>query len=874
MNWHTTEINKVFQELGSSLSGLSPDEAASRLSLFGLNDITGKRGRSPLAMLMSQFTDLLIIILIASALLAAFIGDLKDAIPIIAIVIINAAIGFAQEYRAEKALSALRKMAGETARVIRDGIRQEIPSSELVKGDMVLLEAGTVVPADLRLCETVRLQIDEAALTGESVPVEKGVQPLADSDLPLGDLINMAWRGTMVVNGRGSGVVTATGMNTELGAIAGILSAGGETKTPLQIRLTHFSRRLAAVILLICAILFAAGMQRGEPLVLMLLTSISLAVAAIPEALPAVVTIALAFGARKMVRRNALIRRLPAVETLGSITYICTDKTGTLTMNRMEVTELSMDGKRLTPAEIAAVPPDGDALPLDDKPAMMLMAAALNNDTWLSAGEELAGDPTEIALANLAASCGFAKGLLAARFPRIAEIPFDSERKLMTTFHRCGNGIISFTKGSPEAISGRILPVEATETDPAGAAEEMAMRGVRTIGFAARFWDKLPDALTPETTETGMSFIGLAGISDQPRPEAAKAVILCKSAGITPVMITGDHAATATAIARALGILSSSDPPAATGKELEKLDQAAIAELAGRARVYARVAPSQKLDIVKALQSRGEFVAMTGDGVNDAPALQRAEIGIAMGITGTDVAKGAAAMVLLDDNFATIVGAIAEGRRIYRNILRFITYSLTSNAGTIWLVFLAPLLGLPLPLLPLQILWLNLLCDSLPGLALTAEPATDDLMRRPPNPPNEGIFSNGRGARIIVYGLFLGLVGLALQWWGISRGLPWQSMVFSYLVLSRMAMAMNVRSERESLLTIGLFANRPMIAAIAVTLTLQAAVIYLPSLQWVFRTEPLGWQQFIVVLAAVALVSVAGECAKLPARIRDRSGKP
>jgi Ca2+-transporting ATPase len=745
---------------------------------------------------------------------------------------------------------------------MRGGIQQEIPACELVKGDIVLLEAGTVIPADLRLFEAARLQIDESALTGESVPVEKGIQPLADPDLPLGDRINMAWRGTLAVYGRGAGLVTATGMNTEIGGIAELLSEGGEPKTPLQIRLASFGRWLSAVIIVICAILFAAGMLRGEPLVLMLLTSISLAVAAIPEALPAVVTIALAFGARKMVRNNALIRRLPAVETLGSVTYICSDKTGTLTMNRMEATEICIDGQLLLTSEVKTVPPESNLLFLADKPCLLMMAAALNNDTRPSENDGLSGDPTEIALTDLAKTCGFSKELLNTRFPRIAELPFDSDRKLMTTFHRCGTGVIAFTKGSPEAITMRSR-LDEQDVNPMAAAEEMAMRGMRVIGFAVRVWDKLPDDISTETTESGLTFLGITGIIDPPRPEAADAVQLCKTAGITPVMITGDHASTATAIAMKLGILCEGDPPAVTGREMERLDVNSFAELAGRARVYARVAPSQKLEIVKALQSRGEFVAMTGDGVNDAPALQRAEIGIAMGITGTDVAKGAASMVLLDDNFATIVGAISEGRRIYRNIIRFITYSLTSNAGTIWLVFLAPFFGLPLPLLPIQILWLNLLCDSLPGLALTAEPATDDLMRQPPTPPNEGIFSKGRGVVIIIFGLFLGLIGLLLQWWGISAALPWQSIVFTYLVISRMAMAMLVRSEKESLLAIGIFSNPPMIAAISITVILQAAVIYLKPLQRIFSSEALDMQNMTIVLASAALILVTGEFAKL-----------
>ncbi|GAM11351.1 calcium-transporting ATPase 1 [Geobacter sp. OR-1] len=870
MNWHQATIAETFRELRSSQDGLSSAEATARLSRNGPNIIPEKSGRSLFSMILAQFTDLLIIILLISAIIAAVIGDIEDAIPIIAIVVINAVIGLTQEYRAQQAISALKKMAGQTAVVIRDGLRQDIAAAELVPGDVVLLQAGCVIPADLRLIESARLQIDESALTGESAPVEKAVAPLADPDLMPGDRVNMAWRGTVAVYGRGAGVVIATGTDTELAGIARLLAEGTEQKTPLQIRLAHFGKRLSAGIMVICAILFAAGLLRGEPLVLMLLTSIALAVAAIPEALPAVVTIALALGARKMARRNALIRRLPAVETLGSVTCICTDKTGTLTMNRMTVTEIGINGNRLSPGEIRAVmPKSGSGLP-SDKSSLLLLAAALNNDSRPAEEAGAFGDPTEIALANLAQSCNFAVTELEQLFPRIAELPFDSDRKLMTTFHSVESRVVSFTKGSLEAIASRCLPDEAPDAGTIAAAEAMAAQALRTMGFAFRYWEKLPEEIDTATAENGLSFLGVTGVMDPPRPEAAEAVRLCKSAGITPIMITGDHSATATAIAIEVGIMTPDDPPAVIGRELYGLDAGALAELSGKARVYARVAPSQKLEIVKGLQSRGEFVAMTGDGVNDAPALQRAEIGIAMGITGSDVAKGAADMILLDDNFATIVGAIREGRRIYRNILRFITYSLSSNAGTIWLVFLAPFAGLPLPLLPIQILWLNLLCDSLPGLALTAEPATDDLMCKPPIPPQEGIFSNGRGTWIMTYGLLLGIVGLLLQRWGISAGVPWQSMVFTYLVLSRLAIAMLVRS-KQPLFKIGLFSNKPLLGAIAVTMLLQAAVLYLPPLQQLFRTESLDRHQMAVVIGAAALILATGELAKILRRSIGKS---
>ncbi len=873
MMWHQKSIDHVFAELNSSQAGLPANEAERRLSESGPNELREKRQRSPLVMLVTQFTDLLIVILIIAAVVAALIGDVRDALPIIAIVIINAIIGFSQEYRAEKSLKALKKMASQKARVIRDGQMAEVEARTLVSGDFILIEAGTIVPADLRLVEAVRLQVDESALTGESVPVEKLVPPLEQTDLPLGDRLNMAYMGTVAVYGRGAGIVVATGMSTELGAVATLLSTGEEQKTPLQRRLALFGKKLSLVILIICAVVFVAGMLRGEALVLMLMTAISLAVAAIPEALPAVVTIALAFGARKMVKQNALIRRLPAVETLGSVTCICTDKTGTLTMNRMEVVELYIEGRVLALAGLTVPAPANDSTLPATTEAIFFMAASLNSDILRKADGTLSGDPTEVALADISARHGFSRETLDRNFPRVAELPFDSERKLMTTFHQSATGLVSFTKGAVEVIAGDLLEGGEEAFHLLENGEKMAARGLRTICIAMRRWDALPDRVDTENVERDLVILGIAGIKDPPRPEVFDAVALCRQAGITPVMITGDHLLTATAIARELGILDDAGQ-VVSGAELTKLDSGQLEELVGKVRVYARVAPAQKLDIVTALQNRGECVAMTGDGVNDAPALRRADIGIAMGITGTDVAKGASSLILLDDNFATIVGAVREGRRIYRNIIRFITYSLTANAGTLWLVFLAPFLGLPLPLLPIQILWLNLLCDSLPGLALTAEPGDDSLMRTKPIPLAEGIFSEGRGWYILGYGLFLGGSALALQWWGLTAGLHWQSMIFTFLILSRMSLVMQVRSARASILQIGLFSNRPLVGAVLLTVMLQMAVINLPSLQAIFRTSSLTVAEFAMVLAATGLVLVAGEVDKIIRRSVCRRSEP
>jgi len=870
MIWHQRTFEEVCAELQTGPAGLEQEEAGRRLAETGPNELREKRGRSPWIMLLGQFTDLLILILLGSAILAAFIGELGDALPIIAIVIINACIGFAQEYRAEQALAALRKMAGQTARVVRSGQIVELPAREIVPGDLVILETGAVVPADLRLCEAVHLRVEEAALTGESMPVDKDTAPRSDAALPLGDRLNMAYRGTVVVYGRGSGIAVATGMATELGGIAALLESEEEVRTPLQRRLTHFSKRLAAVIIAICAVVLVAGLMRGELLPLMFLTAISLAVAAIPEALPAVVTISLALGAHKMVRQNALIRRLHAVETLGSVSCICTDKTGTLTLNRMAVTEFFHEGQRVLRDQL-----QGFAASLSrgeegvGTAEFLFVAAALSNDARRNAEGEWKGDPTETALAVLAQEAGFDREELEQRYPRVAELPFDAERKAMTTIHRFGDGFVSFTKGALESLlagEGAASQGEIYRNE----GERMAAEGLRTICLAMRRWDSLPHSLEPDPVERELLLLGLVGIEDPPRPEAAEAVALCRTAGITPIMITGDHGVTARAIARDVGILGPVDDGVMTGVELAELDDARFRELVGTVRVYARVAPAQKLRIVKALQEQGEYVAMTGDGVNDAPALQRADIGIAMGITGTDVAKGAAAMVLLDDNFATIVNAVREGRRIYRNILRFIVYSLTANAGTLWLVFLAPFFGLPLPLLPIQILWLNLLCDSLPGLALTAEPAGPEVMRQPPMPPGEGIFGSGRGWYLAGYGLLLGGAALLLQWWGQTAGLHWQTMVFTFLVLSRMVFVLQVRSRDRSLLEIGLFSNRPLVGAIAITTLLQLAVVYLPPLNRLFATHPLSLPEISMVIVAAGMVQVTGELEKLLRRSLGR----
>ena len=869
--WHAKDIETTLQELNTTSSGLDSAEAAARLEKYGPNELTAKSAKSPLAMILDQFKDFMIIVLLAAAVISGFVGEASDTIAIIVIVILNAVIGFFQEYRAEQAIAALKKMGAPAATAIRDSLPLSIAARELVPGDLVILEAGDVVPADLRLVEEARLKIEEAALTGESVPAEKNAAAALPADSPLGDRINMAFKGTYVTYGRGVGVATGTGHDTELGRIADMIQGERGVKTPLQKRLAVFGRNLAIIVLVICGIVFAMGLLRGEKPLLMLLTAISLAVAAIPEALPALVTVSLAIGARRLVKQNALIRTLPAVETLGSVTYICSDKTGTLTLNKMIAEEFYVDD-RVRPAYEM-----GSTRPAPHVNAFM-ESLALNNDAAADKEGNVIGDPTEIALFELAAAHGFEKTTLLGDYPRVDELPFDSDRKRMTTIHKWrGGGFVSFTKGAAETIlaeADAVLthdgPKPIDKRKLMKTVDRMAADGLRVLAIGMRLWDAQPKALAPDSIERGLVILGLVGLMDPPREEARQAVAECRRAGIHPVMITGDHPLTAQAIARRLGILDN-HRRVLTGPELAAMSLEDFEREVENIAVYARVAPEQKLKIVRALQDRGQFVAMTGDGVNDAPALKRADIGVSMGITGTDVAKEASHMILLDDNFATIVKAVKEGRQIFDNIRKFIRYIMTSNAGEILTIFLAPFFGLPIPLLPIHILWINLVTDGLPGLALAVEPPERDVMDRPPRHPKENIFAHGLGVDIVWVGLLMGLVCLFTQAYFIKGNGHWQTMVFTVLCLSQMGNVLATRSDRDSVFRQGLLSNLPLLGAFLLTLVLQLATIYVPFLNPIFRTKPLSWSELGITLALSSIVFTAVEIKKLFIRVRSQS---
>ncbi len=907
--WHALEASDVVQALGTDPKrGLDSQQAANRLSTFGMNVLEEAPRPSVWQRIWDQFNNFIVIVLIVAALVSALLGDFIEAIAIMAIVLLNAALGVIQEQRAEEALAALRKLAAPEAHVIRDGHHQTVPAPELVPGDIVLLEAGNYVPADLRLMETVNLRVDEAALTGESVPVGKEARLVLTQEQALGDRRNTAFSGTLVTYGRGKGVVVSTGMRTQLGMIAQMLQSVHEEPTPLQQKLDQLGKMLGWAALIVCALVFGIGWLRGVDALEMFLVAVSLAVAAVPEGLAAVVTITLAMGMREMITRHALIRRLASVETLGSTTVICSDKTGTLTQNQMTVTRIWVDG---TTFEVTGSghTPEGDFrisnehIDLSDHPALTtsLWVAALANDAELEKQSETkgqpsvraVGDPTETALLIAAAKAGALREKLEESYPRIDEIPFDSARKRMTTVHKIlkpdpadpspfyddelQEWEIAAIKGAPDVVlelcthyqkmDDRAVAMTAeTRERILEANASLARAALRVLAVAYRVERDVPDEATPEAVEHDFIFVGLVGMIDPPRQEVKPAIQTAREAGIRTVMITGDYPDTAEEIAEEIGLMRRGHG-VLTGSEMDQIADSELEEKVGSTDVFARVSPEHKVRIVSALKERGEVVAMTGDGVNDAPALKRADIGVAMGITGTDVAKETADMVLTDDNYVSIVSAVEQGRVIYSNIRKFVFYLLSCNLAEIAVIFIAILVGLPSPLTPIQLLWLNLITDGAPALALGMEAGEPDIMNRPPRPPAEPIINKPMRLKIGVQTVAIAAVTLAAYFMGVQMlpGVPEEAktMAFVTLSFSELLRAFTARSENYPLMKIGIFSNRWMFYAVASSLLLLLAVIYVPFLQPIFNTVPLAWREWRVVLPLLLVPAIVAEVTKI-----------
>jgi len=847
------DVKDAIKALHTSINGLSQLEATNRLAKYGLNELVTKKNKPAWVYFFDQFKDFMILILMVAAILSGIMGDMVDAIVILIIVLLNALLGFSQEYKAEKSMSALKKMSVTTARVNRDGKPAIIPSEELVPGDIIFLEAGNIVPADVRLIEVHSLSIDESSLTGESNAIHKKTEMITDKDISLGDQFNMAFKGTLITAGRATGLVVVTAMSTELGKIADLLQED-KAITPLQRRMEHFGKKLSYIILFICLILFISGLLRGEDPFTLLLLSISLAVAAIPEALPALITIALAKGAARLAKRKALIRKLPAVETLGSVSFICSDKTGTLTQNKMAVVE-NFENTVLSPS-------------FSNTP--LLLSVLLNQDVQFNQTGEALGESTELALVNY---CVSKLGInefheLYKQYPRIAEIPFDSDRKCMTTIHPFGDQFLVITKGASETILSCLLDANA-QHQMLTMSDKWASQGIRVIAYGFKLIDELPQQITSESIEYDLVWTGQLGLMDPPRVNVKRVIEECKDAGIKPVMITGDHPATAKSIALQLGIMGEQEI-VMLGTQLEQLSEEELKQKVVDIAVYARVSPNQKLRIIKALQSKGHFVAMTGDGVNDAPSLKAANIGVAMGITGTDVSKEAADLILLDDSFATIVNAIKEGRRIVDNIRKFIKYIMTCNGAEIWTIFLAPILGMPIPLLPIHILWINLVTDGLPALALANEKGEMDVMKRPPRKSDESFFADGVGYHILWVGLLMAGVTLATQAYALHNNFAhWQTMVFTVLSFAQLGHVLAVRSDKAFLFQQGLFSNSLLFLSVLFTFCLQLGVIYIPFLNEIFNTQPLSIQELGFCIGMALIVFHAVELEKLIKRLHN-----
>jgi Ca2+-transporting ATPase len=879
LEWHTLEKEAVEKELSTSLSkGLDDKEAVKRLERYGYNEIEQKKRKTILQMYIDQFKDFMIIVLIIAAVISGFLGELTDAVVILMIVILNAVLGVVQENKAEESLAALKRMSAPSAKVLRNGRYDVIPARMLVPGDVVILETGDLVPADIRITKALNLKVQEAALTGESVPVEKDIEPLSMKNVPLGDRVNMGYSGSLVTYGRGEGIVVGTGMDTEVGKIAKMIQSVEEVETPLKKKLQALGKVLGIAALAICAVIFIVGVAYGKEIFEMFLTSVSLAVAAIPEGLPAIATIVLAIGVQRMVKRNAIVRRLPSVETLGSATVICSDKTGTLTLNKMTVERLFYNSR------VYSANKDIEPLDSGEHLRLLVTTGVLCNDSKLKETDEgiiALGDPTETALVDLGLKVGINKEQLEAGQPRVDEVPFDSKRKLMTTVHALENCYRVYTKGAVEELlkisdsillDGKVVKLEQQHRDTIlKTNEDMARDALRVLGMAYKDIRDLSRGSGEQAYENGLTFIGMMGMIDPPRPEAKEAVALCKRAGIKPVMITGDHSVTAVAIARDLGILTEGEE-AVTGAQLEDISDRDLVDRVDHISVYARVSPEHKVRIVKAWQARGQIVAMTGDGVNDAPALKIADIGAAMGIVGTDVSKEASDMVLTDDNFATVVAAVEEGRVIFANILKAIQFLLSCNVGEILTLFVATMLNWHEPLLPIHILWVNLVTDSLPALALGVDPAEKNIMDRKPRNPEKNIFDKGMITRIIYQGIMVGTLTLAAFVFGSQRSLEaGRTMAFTVLALSQLAHAFNVRSNRQSVFKMGLLSNRYLLGAVTLSALLVFAVLEVPLLASVFKVTALSaaeWKMVgilslapVVVVEAVKLLGLntAGE---------------
>lgn len=891
MEWYRQNKEEVWDKLNTNgEKGLMDVEAKSRLVKYGLNELKEEPRKGLLSKVIEQFSDFLVVILIIAAFISVFVGEGRDAMVIFAVVIINAALGIFQEGRAERSLDALKKMTSPTAKVVRDGNITIVSSSNLVLGDIVLLEAGDIIPADIRLIESSNLKVEEASLTGESLPVEKNANITYYQEMSIGDRHNMAFMSTIVTYGRGRGIVVETGHGTEIGKIATIIQTIDEELTPLQKNLNQLGKYLGIITIIVCIIVFGVGLLQGREVLEMFMVAISLAVAAIPEGLPAIVTIVLALAMNKMVKQHAIVKKLLAVETLGSTTVICSDKTGTLTQNEMTVVKIFTDNKIIDVTGIG-YDPAGDFKLLNKDINLeeafnlkkLLTMSALTNDAILNLEKDtglykIIGDPTEGALITLAGKGNIVKQEINLKYPRIEEIPFDSNRKMMTTFHSnyLPGKIVSFTKGAPDIIIDKcsfIVAKEKTIYFDDNLKKKLtdinrffAKDALRVLALAYREYDEMPLDTSSDNIEQSMTFVGLVGMIDPSRPEAKGAIARCKEAGIKPVMITGDYKDTAFAIAKELGIASSIEETI-IGEDINTYSDEELKEVVKKINVYARVSPEHKVRIVTALKANGEIVAMTGDGVNDAMALKKADIGVSMGITGTDVAKNTADVILTDDNFASIVSAIEEGRIIYSNIKKFVFFLLSCNIGEIFLVFASILLKLPVPLLPIQLLWLNLVTDSFPALALGMEKGDPDIMRDKPRNSNAPIIDKSMVIAIIIESFTIGLVSLLAFIWGLKTYpdniLMARTITFATLITAELVRAYSSRSERYIIFEIGFFSNKTMVYATGLSFVLMLMVIYIPFMQVAFHTLSIGFSQWAIILTFAILPLIIGELYKV-----------